>query len=84
MLWCDKTLPDSPLPNSPQRLSQDYAQKLQFADEPDYEHLRASFRRLAERKGIALDAKWDWDGFSFCQDRGLVAHKDPRPSALKG
>jgi len=49
--------------------TQEYAKTLVYSAEPNYEQLRASFRSLAERKGIAADAKWDWEG--ICQDRGL-------------
>ena len=67
---------DIPLPHSsltpPPHLrscTQEYAKNLVYSEEPNYEQLRASFRSLAERKGIAADAKWDWEG--ICQDRGL-------------
>jgi len=38
----------------------EYVKDLQFADKPDYSHLRRMFRELYSEKGYTFDADFDW------------------------
>ena len=43
----------------------DYSLKLDFDEDPDYEHLRQLFRNLFHSKGFEYDDKYDWSSVNF-------------------